>query len=488
VSADLAPGRLRPSGRLRWRNAKGRAFGVLAAGSLLAGVAVVVVLFGATVRESLRLSSLHATASVGLALSLRSMTGSGPAEETSSYVTIAQVDAGSPAALAGIEPGDALIGIEDRPVTTVSEVWEAISELPAHDAIELAWVPNVERLLGELRAVALSDRPGHFRVEVDWVPEGSPGAEAGLREGDRLVSAGPYAISGTRQAWQAVVIAARKLREGPVRLEVERDGGTLGLDLGAASSAVVPLERSLWGALLGFVRRLDEPRYPERAGIASAILGSLYVILVTALVAFPLGVAGAVYLEEYAPSNWLTETLQILIANLAGIPSVVYGIIGLEILARAAGLGRSIVAGGITLGLLILPVMIITSREALRTVPPWIREAAHAVGATRWQVVRHQILPYAFAGMCTGMILSLSRALGEAAPLILLGAFLYVTYLPTSLLDTFTVVPLQIFSWATRPQAGYDTIAAAAILVLLAMLLLLNAAAIYLRHRFQARW
>jgi phosphate transport system permease protein len=242
------------------------------------------------------------------------------------------------------------------------------------------------------------------------------------------------------------------------------------------------------GALFRFVSRLDEPRYPERAGIASAILGSLYVILVTALVAFPLGAAGAVYLEEYAPSSWLTETLQILIANLAGIPSVVYGIIGLEILARAAGMGRSIVAGGITLGLLILPVMIITSREALRTVPPWIREAAHSVGATRWQVVRYQVLPYAFAGMCTGMILSLSRALGEAAPLILLGAFLYVTYLPTSLLDTFTVVPLQIFSWATRPQAGYDTIAAAAILVLLAMLLLLNAAAIYLRHRFQARW
>jgi phosphate transport system permease protein len=211
------------------------------------------------------------------------------------------------------------------------------------------------------------------------------------------------------------------------------------------------------------------------------------VVLVTMLFAFPLGIATAVYLEEYAKRSRLTSLLQVLIANLAGIPSVVYGIIGLEIIDRTIGLGRSVLAGGLTLGLLILPVMILGCREALRTVPPWVRHAAFAVGATPSQVVWHQVLPYALPGMLTAMILAISRAIGEAAPLIML-AYLFVTDLPSGLMDTFTVVPLQIFEWANRPQAGYETIAAVAIVVLLAILLLLNGTAIVLRNRFQLRW
>ena len=170
------------------------------------------------------------------------------------------------------------------------------------------------------------------------------------------------------------------------------------------------MQPDAWRAIWAFISNLNEPRYPEHAGLISAILGSFYVVLVMALVAFPLGIGAAVYLEEYASRNTLTEIIQVLIANLAGVPSVVYGIIGLEILARPGGLGRRILAGGISLALLSLPIMILASREALRTVPPWVREAAFSVGATRWQTVRHHVLPYALPGIFTGMILTLSRA------------------------------------------------------------------------------
>jgi len=207
-----------------------------------------------------------------------------------------------------------------------------------------------------------------------------------------------------------------------------------------------------------------------------------------ALFAFPLGVGAAVYLEEYASQNWFTEVLQVLIANLAGMPSAVVGIFGLEIFARSWGLGRSVFAGGLTLALLVLPMTVVAAREALRTVPRWVREAAASVGATPWQVIRFHVLPYALPGIFTGIILALARALGEAAPLLLLGAFLYVTYVPQSLLDSFTIVPLQIFDWATKPQDGFAELAAAAILVLIAMHLLLNSIAIVLRNRYQRRW
>lgn len=194
------------------------------------------------------------------------------------------------------------------------------------------------------------------------------------------------------------------------------------------------------------------------------------------------------YLEEYARTSRLTALLELLVASLAGLPSAVLGLLGLEIFARAFQLGRSILAGGFTLSVLILPLVIITSREALRTVPKTLREAALSVGATPWQTVRYHVLPYALPGVLTGVVLSLARALGEAAPLLLLGAFLYVNYAPQSLRDTFTVVPIQIFDWATRPQDGYAVVAACAILVLLVLVLLLNALAILLRARFQRRW
>lgn len=473
----------------RWRRAKGSAFAVLAAGSLALGGLVVVVLLVSTLRQSLGIVAMRATAGAGVALSLRSMTGLGPdGSGTAPYVAVAQVDEDSPAHRAGLAPGDALIEVAGRPMADVDEVWDTVGELPLDGrAVPVAWVPNLEALLGELTPVPVPGKLGRFGAQLSWVAPGSAAAAAGLQDFDVLLAAGETPVTGTQQAWQAIVVEARR-RGGRVPLAVERGGETFTVDFPAGRRGELPLEGGFWRALTAFVTSLDEPRYPERAGIASAVLGSLYVILVTALVAFPLGAAAAVYLEEYAPSNALTETLQVLIANLAGIPSVVYGIIGLEVIARGAALGRSIVSGGLTLGLLVLPVMILASREALRAVPPWVREAAYSVGATRWQVVRHQVLPYSLAGMLTAMILSLSRAIGEAAPLILLGAFLYVTYLPRSLMDTFTVVPLQIFSWATKPQAGYDTIAAAAILVLLALLLLLNGAAIYLRNRYQRKW
>jgi len=292
---------------------------------------------------------------------------------------------------------------------------------------------------------------------------------------------------GTRQAWETIVVASRRA-SGPITLSIERDGQKLFIELDARRMGLIPLTRDIWRAYWAFITELNEPRYPERAGLISAIVGSLYILLVMAFFSFPLGIGAAIYLEEYAGRGALTEIIQVLIANLAGIPSVVYGIIGLEIVARALGLGRSILAGGLTLGLLVLPIMIIAAREALRTVPPWIREAAYGVGATQWQVIRHHVLPYALPGIFTGMILALSRALGEAAPLLLLGAFLYVTYVPSSLWDNFTVIPLQIFDWATKPQDGFAEISAAAIVVLLAILLLLNGTAIVLRNRFQKRW
>jgi phosphate transport system permease protein len=371
-------------------------------------------------------------------------------------------------------------------VLDVKATWARIATLPV-DTATLVWVPNMEQLFGEVTASPLPDQPGVFRTTLDYAAPDSPAAKAGLRDGDVLLAANGQPLQGSQQAWQAIVVLARE-NEAPVQLTIERAGERQVVPFPVRREGEIPLARSLPAALWRFVCSLDEPRYPEHAGLASAILGSLYVVFVTILFSFPLGIAAAVYLEEYAKRSRLTTVLQVLIANLAGIPSVVYGIIGLEIVARALNLQQSVLAGGITLGLLILPVMILGCREALRTVPPWVRHAAAAVGATPSQVVWYQVLPYAMPGMLTAMILAVSRAIGEAAPLIMLGAFLYVTYLPSGLMDTFTVVPLQIFSWATRPQAGYETITAAAIVVLLVILLLLNGTAIVLRNRFQLRW
>jgi phosphate transport system permease protein len=228
-------------------------------------------------------------------------------------------------------------------------------------------------------------------------------------------------------------------------------------------------------------------RIPSRAGIRSAILGSLWMLGLVALFTFPIGVGSAIYLEEYAPKKWFTRLLQVNIANLAGIPSIVYGILGLAAFVRFFALGRSVVSGALTLSLLVLPVVIISAQEAIRAVPNSLREAAYGLGATRWQTIRHQVLPAAMPGILTGTILAVSRAIGEAAPLIMIGALTFVAFPPRSPMDPFTVLPIQIFNWASRPQAGFHELAAGAILVLLVILLVMNATAIVLRNRYRRR-
>jgi phosphate transport system permease protein len=225
-------------------------------------------------------------------------------------------------------------------------------------------------------------------------------------------------------------------------------------------------------------------RKPENAGLRPALLGTLWVIGLTALFAFPVGVGAAVYLEEYAPNNRWTRLLKTNIANLAGIPSIVYGLLGLGVFVSLFTLGRTIISGALTMALLILPVIIIASQEAIRAVPPSLRQAAFALGATRWQVARDHVIPAAMPGILTGIILSISRAMGETAPLLVVGAAAYVTFNPTGLTSKYTALPMQIYEWARRPQQEFQDLAAAAIIVLLVLLLILNGAAIYLRQRF----
>jgi phosphate transport system permease protein len=228
-------------------------------------------------------------------------------------------------------------------------------------------------------------------------------------------------------------------------------------------------------------------RRPEEAGIQAALLGSIYVVAIAGVISFALGVGAAIYLEEYAARNWFAGIIQTNIANLAGVPSIVYGLLGLEIFVRALGLGKSVLAGGLTLGLLVLPIIIIAAQEAIRAVPSSIREGAYALGATRWQAIWHLVLPQAFPGILTGVILAVSRAIGEAAPLIVMGALTFVPFAPDSPLSRFTVLPIQIFNWTSRPQPGFHEVAAAGILVLLLLLLSMNALAVFLRNKFQRR-
>ena len=226
-------------------------------------------------------------------------------------------------------------------------------------------------------------------------------------------------------------------------------------------------------------------RIPDRAGIRAAILGSLWVMSLVAVIAFPLGVGAAVYLEEYAPKNRLTRLLQTNIANLAGVPSIVYGILGLAVFVRFFALGRSVLAGALTLALLILPVVIIAAQEAVRAVPGALREASYGLGATRWQTIRHHVLPVAMPGILTGTILALSRAIGETAPLIMIGALTFIAFDPASPLDAFTVLPIQIYNWVSLPRQEFQLLAAGGIVVLLAALLLMNATAILLRNKYR---
>ena len=229
-------------------------------------------------------------------------------------------------------------------------------------------------------------------------------------------------------------------------------------------------------------------RFAERSGIKPALYGSIWTIVLTGAVSFPLGVGTAIWLEEYAPNNALTRLIQTNIANLAGVPSIVYGILGLAVFVRFAHMGRSVLAGACTLALLILPVLIIASQEAIKAVPSTIRLGAYALGATRWETIRYHVLPQALPGILTGTILSLSRAVGEAAPMILIGALAFVPFVPKGPLDEFTVIPIQIFTWVSKPQAGFQQVAAAASIVLLIALLTLNAVAILLRNKYMKRY
>ena len=228
-------------------------------------------------------------------------------------------------------------------------------------------------------------------------------------------------------------------------------------------------------------------RRAEQAGILPALIGSIYVIGITTLIAVPLGVGAALHLEEYGTRGRLSRIIEINISNLAGVPSIIYGLLGLGLFVRILGMGRSVLAGACTLALLVLPVIIISTREALRAVPKSLREGSYALGATRWQTIWHQVLPAAFPGILTGLILALSRAIGETAPLITIGALTYVPFLPSDLFSPFTVLPIQIFNWVSRPQAAFAENAAAGIVVLLLLLLAMNAVAIVLRDRFQRR-
>jgi len=241
-------------------------------------------------------------------------------------------------------------------------------------------------------------------------------------------------------------------------------------------------------------------RRAERAGILAAWVGTSLIMLVTALCAVPVGVAAAIYLEEYAPKNWFTAIIEINVTNLAGVPSIVYGLLALGLFVYQFGLGQSIAAAGFTLALLILPIVIVATRESIRSVPKAIREAAYGLGATRWEVTKDHVLPYSTGGILTGMILGLSRAIGETAPIITIGALSFIAFLPQSpitsefpfisfkwLNDPFTAMPIQMFNWVSRPDPEFQANAAAAGAILLGMTLLMNAVAIWIRYRFRKK-
>jgi phosphate transport system permease protein len=228
-------------------------------------------------------------------------------------------------------------------------------------------------------------------------------------------------------------------------------------------------------------------RFADQSGIYTAWIGTIWVLAFTTLISFPLGVGAGIYLEEYAKKNKFATFLEINIANLAGVPSVIYGLLGLEVFVRMMQMGNSILAGALTLALLILPIIIVSTRESIRAVPSTIRDASNALGASKWQTIWNQVLPASFGGILTGVILALSRAVGETAPLIVVGALAYVPFAPQGPLDEFTVLPIQIFNWVTRPQHEFVVNAAAAIIVLLLITFVMNGIAVYLRNRWQKK-
>jgi phosphate transport system permease protein len=242
------------------------------------------------------------------------------------------------------------------------------------------------------------------------------------------------------------------------------------------------LGRINWDFITGF-----PSRKAEKAGILPALIGTLWIMGLTIIIAIPVGIAAAIYLEEYTKKSRLADFLEVNISNLAGVPSIIYGLLGLEIFGRIMGMGGSLLAGACTLSLLILPIIIVATREALKAVPKSIKEASFALGASKWQTIRHQLLPASFGGIVTSVILALSRAIGETAPLIVIGALAYVPFIPSSPTDEFSVLPIQIFNWISRPQKGFAINAAAAIIILLIITFVLNGLAMYLRNRWQKK-
>ena len=260
--------------------------------------------------------------------------------------------------------------------------------------------------------------------------------------------------------------------------------------LAATCLGLILLIALLWGVLRDGVHWLNAnfltnfaSRTAARAGIKAGLYGTIWVIGFTGLLAIPIGIAAAVYLEEMAPKNRLTGFLQTNIANLAGVPSIVYGLLGLAVFVHFLDLGQSVLTGALTMSLLILPTVILTTQEALRAVPSSLREASYGLGATQWQTIRHQVVPAAFSGIITGIILSLSRAIGETAPLITIGAFSSISFVPKDVKSQFTVLPIMIFNWTTDTKEGFKNVAAATIIVLLGVLLAMNSLAIFLRYR-----
>jgi phosphate transport system permease protein len=468
---------------LTWRKAKSTLFGSLTFSTILISFALLVALIVYILINARPLMAMRAASRAGLVVSTMVIQWDA---KNLPYVIVNDFVPESEAARAGIGEFDAIIHIGSQTVYRSAQVWEAIAHLP-QETLPIGWISgDPTKIFGDLLP-QMDPQTGAIRVAIDYLPEESLGFRAGLRPGDILVQIEDIPVTGSRQAWEALIVAAqRKPQPGPLAVQIERDGEFLTIALDAEQTAQIPITRSWARAIWDFLTSFDS-NSPERAGLASAIVGSFYLVGLTALFALPIGVGAAIYLEEYATKNPLTELIQLLIVNLAGVPSVIYGIIGLEILARALQMDRVLLTGALTMTLLILPMVIIAAREALRTVPDSVRQAAYAVGATRWQVVRSHVLPYALPGILTGLIIALSRAMGEAALLILLGAFQYLTFIP-GLRDYFTVIPIQIFSWIGEAKDGFANIAAAAIVVLLAILLVLNGLAIFLRIRFQRRW
>lgn len=262
--------------------------------------------------------------------------------------------------------------------------------------------------------------------------------------------------------------------------------------LGATLIGLIALAALLYTVVKQGAGELDAPfirnfasRIPDKAGIWPPLVGTLWLMVLVTLASFPLGVGAAIYLEEFAPKNRWTAAIETNIANLAAVPSIIYGLLGLAVFYRALGMGRSLITGALTLSLLVLPVIIIASREALRAIPQAIRSGAMALGATRWEAVYKLVLPAAVPGIMTGAILGLSRAIGETAPLLVAGAAAFVAFTPDNLLDAYSALPIQIFDWVRRPQAEFQSLAAGAILVLLVVLLSMNAVAILVRNRYR---